>query len=178
MTTKLNGLKYTALSAILAIAALAPTSHAAPGTLADSPLFLTNPVEPNILFLLDDSGSMDWGLMTEEDSGIMWLGCDYYYAQPAADNDYYWMVPTEEALQAQGEAAPYGGVWRAWNRDYNKVYYDPRLTYTPWPGENDDGVLYTDINPTAAPIDPYDPSDGVVDLTADTTYDTDYCDSS
>ena len=85
------------------------------------------------------------------------------------------MVPTEEALQAQGEAAPYGGVWRAWNRDYNKVYYDPRLTYTPWPGENDDGVLYTDANPTAAPIDPYDPSDGVVDLTADTTYDTDYC---
>ena len=36
------------------------TSHAAPGTLADSPLFLTTPVQPNIALMLDDSGSMGW----------------------------------------------------------------------------------------------------------------------
>ena len=75
--------------------------------------------------------------------------------QPAADNNEYWIVPTEAALAAQGFAAPYSGVWRAWNSDYNKVYYDPTTTYTPWPGENASGNLYSSSNPLAAPIDPY-----------------------
>ena len=82
----------------------------APGTIADSPLFLSNSVEPNVLFMLDDSGSMDWGLMTGENSGIMNVGCAYYYAQPAPDNDYFWVLATEEELINRGIAAPYGGV--------------------------------------------------------------------
>lgn len=34
-------------------------------SLADSPLFLTTPVEPNINMVLDDSGSMSWGYMPD-----------------------------------------------------------------------------------------------------------------
>ncbi len=151
------------------------TAHSAPGTLSDSPLFLSNTVEPNILFTIDDSGSMDWGLMTTENSGIMTVGCEYYYAQPAPDNDYYWTVATEAALQAQGIAAPYGGVWRAWNKDYNKVYYDPEITYSPWPGEDSNGNLYRDANPVAALYNPYTPLTGALNLTATTSYTTDYC---
>ena len=151
-------------------------SSAAPGTLSDSPMFLTNPVEPNILFMVDDSGSMDWGLMTSENSGIMDLGCSYYYTHPATDNEDYWMVPTEAGLISQGIAAPYGGVWRAWSVGYNKLYYDPTVTYTPWPGESASGALYTNANPAAAPIDPYVNGGGTVDLTTATTYSTDYCD--
>ena len=163
-------------SALLAAASLAPASAlAAPGSISDVPLFLTSPVEPNILFLVDDSGSMDWGLMTEENDGIMSLRCPYYYAQPAADNDYYWVVPTEEALAARGFAPPYSGVWRAQNSDYNRLYYNPRITYVPWPGENGIGALYTNANPTAAPLDPYNPAAGTVDLTTRTTFRTDYC---
>lgn len=158
------------------MASLSPTlSVAAPGTLADSPLFLTNPVEPNIFFLVDDSGSMDWGLMTEELEGIMYFGCSYYYAQPAPDNRDIYIVPSEEGLQAQGIAAPYGGVWRAWNPEYNKVYYNPRITYTPWPGTDTNGNTYANSDPAAALIDPYDPAAGTQNLIADTTYDTDYC---
>lgn len=178
MATTLNGLKYTAVSALLACMAIGPaTSFAAPGTLADTPLFLTNPVEPNILFLVDDSGSMDWGLMTKQDSGIVSGDCgfNYYYTHPTVDNDDVWVVPTEKGLQDVGVAAPYGGVWRAWNRDYNRIYYDPSLTYTPWPGENAAGVLYVDANPLAAPINPQQPSAGVVDLTATSGYITHHC---
>ena len=153
----------------------AGAAYAAPGALADSPLFLTNAVEPNILFLVDDSGSMDWGLMTEEDSGIVWLGCPYYYTHATDDNDDFWVVPTEEGLQAQGVAAPYGGVWRARSRYYNKAYYDPRVTYVPWPGENSAGALYGDADPAAAPIDPFLPASGTVNLTAPSSFDTDYC---
>ena len=177
--TTINGMtpfKTMAASAALSLAMFGPhAAVAAPGTLSDSPLFLSNSVEPNILFMLDDSGSMDWGLMTTENSGIMNLGCDYYYAQPAPDNDYTWVVATEASLAAAGIAAPYGGVWRAWSKDYNRLYYDPEITYTPWPGQNSSNVLYTDANPTAALYDPYVPATGSMDLTVPTTYTTDYC---
>lgn len=165
-----------AAAAALSIVALAPTvAESAPGTLSDTPLFLTNPVEPNIFFMVDDSGSMDWGVMTEESEGLMNLGCAYYYTQPADDNDYTYIVPSEDALKDAGVAAPYGGVWRAWNADYNRVYYDPTITYTPWPGVDDTGTPYGDVNPAAAPENPYDPGGDTRNLTSTTSYTTDYC---
>jgi len=151
------------------------TASAAPGTLAESPLFLSNTVEPNILFAIDDSGSMDWGIMTTENSGIMNLGCAYYYVQPAPDNDYYWMVATEQALKSKGVAAPYLGVWRGWNSDYNRLYYDPKLTYSPWSGEDVNGNLYKNANPVAALYNPYTPASGAMNLTTTTSYRTNNC---
>ncbi len=166
----------TALTSLLTCALLGPmVALSAPGTLADSPLFLSNAVEPNILFMLDDSGSMDWGLMTTENSGIMVVGCRYFYAQPAPDNDYFWVLATEEELKSRGVAAPYGGVWRAWNKDYNRLYYDPNVTYTPWPGENNKNNLFANANPAAAPYNPYTPSTGSRNLTVSTSYTTDFC---
>lgn len=176
MRASIRKISITASSTLLGVLSIAPaTALSAPGTLADVPLFLTNPVEPNIFFLVDDSGSMDWGLMTEQTNGIMNLGCAYYYAQPAADNDYTWVVPTEAGLASRGIAAPYGGVWRARNADYNRLYYDPTITYTPWPGEDGGNALLVDANPTAVPLDPYVPSAGTVDVTSRTTFRTDYC---
>jgi len=176
MTRIIHKSASVASSLACTIAMLASASaSAAPGTLADTPLFLTNPVEPNVLFLVDDSGSMDWGLMTSEDEGIMILGCEYYYTQPADDNDYYWIVPSEEGLQTQGIAAPYGGVWRAWNSAYNRLYYNPRVTYTPWPGVNSAGATFGNANPAAAPYNAYNASSGTIDLTGVVSYSTDYC---
>ena len=176
MLTGKYPLKLVVTSIASAAVLLGPlTTSAAPGTLSDSPMFLTNPVEPNVLFMVDDSRSMDWGLMTPENSGIMQLGCEYYYVQPADDNNEDWVVPTEGALRAQGIVAPYGGVWRGWSKDYNKLYYDPSITYRPWPGENSGGLLYGNSNPTAAPIDPYVAGGDTVNLVEPTTYETDYC---
>ena len=167
----------TALSTgvLVTVATASTTIEAAPGTLADAPLFLTNPVEPNVLFLVDDSRSMDWGLMTRETEGLMLLGCEYYYAQPAVDNIDYWIVPTEEALKDRGIAPPFGGVWRAWNPDYNRLYYNPAVTYTPWAGTNAGGSAFGNASPTAAPYDPYNPASGTIDLTTAKSYSTDYC---
>ena len=36
-----------------------PAAQAAPGTLANVPLFLTTPVQPNVMLMIDNSGSMD-----------------------------------------------------------------------------------------------------------------------
>ena len=83
-----KSLRLATATCLGTLALLGPlTVAAAPGTLSDSPMFLTNPVEPNILFMVDDSGSMDWGIMSGESNGVMNLGCGYYYVQPAADND-------------------------------------------------------------------------------------------
>jgi type IV pilus assembly protein PilY1 len=172
MKYKFKAFRAAATAALLTSALLSPlTGLAAPGTLADSPLFLSNSVEPNVLFVLDDSGSMSWGLMTPENNGVMRVAsCTYDDAQPSPDAGSGQIPPTEAALIAKEIAAPYGGVWRAWNKDYNKVYYDPTVTYTPWPGENDAGVRYARANPLAALYDPYDADGGTVNLTLPVSY--------
>ena len=61
--------KSSLAHSILAIVfTVAPVENAisAPGTLPAAPLFLSTLVEPNVYFTLDDSGSMDWGIMVTE----------------------------------------------------------------------------------------------------------------
>ncbi len=41
------------------IAFVAPSAQAAPGPLANAPLFLATPVQPNVMIMIDNSGSMD-----------------------------------------------------------------------------------------------------------------------
>ena len=66
----------------------------------------------------------------------------------------------------------YEGVWRARNSEFNELYYDPDQTYEPWVyGLDASGNEFTEANPTAARLDPYDPTN-VVDLTALQAYST------
>ncbi len=59
MATKIHSRRRTWLNVLAPILVLSPlASHSAPGTLPDIPLFLSASAEPNILFLLDNSGSM------------------------------------------------------------------------------------------------------------------------
>ena len=102
----------TALALALALLLQLPTqSYAGQLSLATSPLFLGTAVEPNIFLLSDDSGSMDWDIMTISDQGrISLVGAtattDYSYVLPAADNNYSStssngrILPSEEAVQA------------------------------------------------------------------------------
>jgi type IV pilus assembly protein PilY1 len=47
--------------------------HAAPGALSDIPLFTSSNVPPNVFFEVDDSGSMDWEVLTK----AHWHYCAY-----------------------------------------------------------------------------------------------------
>ncbi|KAF0193005.1 MAG: type IV pilus assembly protein PilY1 [Gammaproteobacteria bacterium] len=177
-TYHLNKLSSAALSATFSVLTLisAQPVAAAPGAISQAPLYLSTTVEPNIFFLTDDSGSMDWGVMTSETDGLIYLGgYAYYYTHPAAENDWYFIVPTEEYLtSSKGVAAPAAGVWRAWYSGYNKMYYNPSVTYLPWPGKDSGGTAYGPASPTAARYNPYSSSVGTTNLTATTSYDTDY----
>ena len=194
-----NALQKTCAATLAAVLIFAPgISMATQLSLATAPLFLSAPVKPNIFFLSDDSGSMDWNLMTTEDDGIIdpgppgcgnigwgdggWWNRVYFYTHPtpgisgtalAPGRNHYnglylprsYVAPTEEELIARGVATPYGGVWRAWNKDYNGMYYDPAVKYTPWEGVNVSGIAYSDAPAAAAPYNPFRPADGTINLT-------------
>lgn len=182
---------------MLALMVSAPcVAVAAQLNLSSTPLFLSTAAKPNIMFLSDDSGSMDWGIATSEGNSVLDLSlfCRYYYTHPmpgiataassparnAFQNAFSSLsdsgvVPTEAALSADGHASPYRGVWRARYHGYNKVYYNPDTRYSPWEGVSSTGTLYSNAPPTAAPYDPYRPADGTFNLASTASFRTVYC---
>jgi len=105
---------------------------AIPLTLADKPMYLGNTAKPNLVFVMDDSGSMGWDYIPDEvpDNNT----CKTGSSCSAGDPPYY--------------AAP-----------YNKAFYNPEYTYTP--GLDVYGNLMTAQNATntstwtAVDRDPY-----------------------
>ncbi len=178
-------LYFTVVSTLVMVSNVGYTG---PLDLSNTVLEVSTGVEPNIIVLNDDSGSMDWGLMTPEREGRMHLpnggttggNFVYYYAHPdngvttgatpPASNASFFVMPSEDFLNAQGVAAPYLGVWRARNVDYNKVYYNPETTYKPWAGVDNSGTTYADASATNALYNPYDAAQGGLDLTTTHTY--------
>lgn len=162
-----------------------------PLDLADSPLFIGVTAKPNLLFLIDDSGSMDWEVVSKDaDHGGRFTGTqpDGADADGAgsvkhrdADDDgeadcdfddgsfhgYMYIVEFGSNNYGDGGNDCYTAddeAWRIRNHDFNPVYYNPARQYTPWAGLDADGETFADIDPTNAPNDPYDPTERI-DLT-------------
>ena len=200
MDSKPNFLNSRLLALILPILFLSPLATiAAPGTLSNSPLFATTSAEPNILFVLDDSGSMDWEVMANTDSGVYevttnpatggsiwwffynhWDQMIYTYINQIGDNTYSfpyshlsYVAPTQAYVDGMSDATARNaitGVWRVRSHKYNKIYYNPKVNYTPWAGVDSAGNAYTDANPTQALVNPYYPGNGTINLTTNKTY--------
>lgn len=138
---------------VLTLNWLAPV-QSAPGTLADSPLFTANNVPPNVFIELDDSGSMDWEVLTKK----FWHGCAYNISDNCGwlvDNGLFRMHTGTswqyfEYLYDNGDDAYSNSCdssrrtldlcttavqeadWRIRNAAVNVMYYDPAVKYTPW----------------------------------------------
>jgi len=80
---------------------------------------------PIIMFVLDDSGSMDWEFIVDGQSdGLFDGGYAYLFGNPG-DNAYTWgYVPLSSTQRKKWKATWYG---------YNKMYYNPKNDYYPWP---------------------------------------------
>ena len=135
--------------------AASTTAQAAEMALARSPLFLGTQISPNIFFMLDDSGSMDWETLTVDyqyyenywssstnravvDDGTFLgfassgdcTGRDLYYYifeySTNRDNVY--------SSRCELEGSPEVAVrdWRIRNSNLNIMYYNPAATYQPW----------------------------------------------
>lgn len=130
--------------------------------IAQTPLFLTSSVDPNVMFVLDDSGSMQWEV-TPDDYILpyyMFRKVDSMYGGLGYTN--YVASPRYNATDANEKAT--ARALRSYT--LNKSYYDPSVTYRPW--VKADGTSYANASPTAAPHHPIR-SLGTRNLTINTT---------
>ncbi|MDV7392888.1 hypothetical protein RZS08_16075 [Arthrospira platensis SPKY1] len=95
--------------------------------IAQTPLFLTSSAEPNIMFILDDSGSMHWEI-TPDDA----LVAEYMFPRAAGNyggSDYTNRVPSSRSELAQTTNAAERATAAAMRSFHvNKSYYNPAIT--------------------------------------------------
>ncbi len=166
------GLAKACLAGLLLI--LMEVAAAAPSQL---PLLSRDGLEgsPNVMFTLDDSGSMDWSYMPDDldhtGSILFGMGAFSTGVDPAENTrtpyPRYQFVATDD-----------GDLFTARFRSsaVNRIYYDPAVRFMPW--SKADGTTMTDSSPAAARIDPMNAALGSADLTATATVNNVWCLSS
>ena len=127
--------------------------------IAQKPLFLTSRVDPNIMFTLDDSGSMHWEHMPDRTE---FRFSNYMFPRPNGlygGDDYSNQVPSFED----------NNIYNYYGRsaENNGVFYNPDITYSPWMGA--DGNLMPNATPTNALYNPAIPNLGGLNLTSQQT---------
>jgi type IV pilus assembly protein PilY1 len=137
-------------AAAFAFSALTFGSAQASVNIANAPLFTTTNVEPNIMFVIDDSGSMHWETMPDDLT---------YKVGTAIGSLLMWVYPRVTGLHggtdyANTHIVRFTGNLAAQARSahVNKVYYNPSITYRPW--MNADGTEMPNAPITAAPNRP------------------------
>ncbi|HYP82897.1 pilus assembly protein [Variovorax sp.] len=122
------------LAVAVALAGAAPAARAAATDLADVPLSVQTGVKPNVLFILDNSGSMGWGSITGTDT-------DAEYTARG------WSTSGQKDMRAY------------YSPSYNRLYYDPAVTYLPPATYDATAEGFTRpgsaSDPHDAPVDPY-----------------------
>lgn len=166
-----------------------PGEVSLPFNLAESPLEQTTGVKPNVLLMMDDSGSMDWHISTASNSSdaVVQLSnepiaigqataTNYHYLWPLQDNTYGpsslvgRILPTEAALALEPATAGNGfGAWRARHHQFNVLYYNPSVQYQPWAGFDRLNQPFDAAIPQAVRLDPIDPS-ATINLTIPLSY--------
>lgn len=122
--------------------------------LSNVPLQTGATVPPNVMFLLDDSGSMRWGFMPDELVTRL-------------------VISGDRDIENCTNVVSYGGysnlcALNMAGRNYltsshlNKAYYDPKLTYSP--PVRADGSLFPNASFSAAWIDGYNSNSATVNL--------------
>lgn len=140
---KTSGKWSAALCAFVATLLALPVNAAV--AIPDDPLTTGNRVAPNILFILDDSGSMAWRYMYNVDLTRI-TGANGFESARTGDNR------TVDATYTTTSTTPYG----IYDQNYrtNTVYYNPTQNYEPWvqangndmAGGTDYANAYSDIN--------------------------------
>lgn len=168
----MNELKSFAASFLVSVVALYPaTAQSANLSLSDTPLFVSTGVKSNIMLIVDDSGSMDSEVLFPTNDGALWWD-ENIRSAVAADgglifgpglNKFVYLFPNGQSGSYDGRRVygdgnrdhfaipPTGQFAFARSPDYNKAYYDPRISYKPWPSYA--GLTFADVPKEAAPYD-------------------------
>lgn len=140
-----NSLRHVLQSSLVAVFLAFPIIGWA-GPVSDRPLFIDAAVDHNLMFVVDDSGSMDWEIIAPA------------VGEKKAINSYYLFNPGSNSTYTDGDRL-YGN-WYEFSREYyylrsntyNYQYYDPNEKYNPWPSGKTNLFKSADI--TDAKMDP------------------------
>jgi type IV pilus assembly protein PilY1 len=122
---------------VLLVFTLIGNGPASATDIATAPLVTsaTSSVLPNVMFVLDDSGSMDWDYLPDwsndrhckDTGGGYGAACCASSGSGSGTNNSCW-------TSSSSSSAPFG-TWRGHppylSGDFNGVYYSPTITYTP-----------------------------------------------
>ncbi len=131
MKTKFAKMLGAVVLQAMLLGSLSSTVGAAIST---NPPLVATKVAPNIMFTLDDSGSMRWEEMPDNITNN-----DYGFAQPAnlyrngesASNSYTGFETTGTSLDIRHFRSSF----------VNKIYYNPAVTYSPWVNADGSSML-------------------------------------
>lgn len=169
----------------LAIAlALASQQVAAEVSMSSSPLLTAVSVSPNVFFVLDDSGSMQWermpgDIMRNSGSGAGGNDHGYLFPLPAVNGSSLGTYSGSgtgnygDDMPDFDDSTPDNVRYRS--SQVNAIFYNPNVDYEPWVtnagGTSLTGVPYFagtgggQIDPTAAPYNPARTGVGTLNLT-------------
>jgi type IV pilus assembly protein PilY1 len=177
------------LAAGLIALQLAQPALAAPTDISQMPLGATNQATPNIIFGVDDSGSMDSEVLLPTNDGALWwdgnqrrfwdnTGKLNFNTNGVAGSSggttwykYVYLFPNgsgtgsriySDATFDHFAIAPTGAYAFLRSADYNPLYYNSTVTYNPWPPAYIAGATrtYAAVNPSGAPSHPALPTSG------------------
>jgi type IV pilus assembly protein PilY1 len=104
--------------------------------ISDAPLYSSFQAAPaNVMFILDDSGSMNFEILTNETDteftipGLATNANKRYVFNDPGDHTY--------SMTTQGILGHQRRYWKSQFSGYNKMYYDPLVSYVPWPNKSD-----------------------------------------
>src|SRR5690606_33182620 len=115
-------------------------------TLSDKPLFLESNVAHNLMFVVDDSGSMDFEVLAPAVGAVGAIIEGYLFdVGMARSTGNYWSTTYWYDGKRLTTRTAYDYTRRYFylrSTEYNRSYYDPSVTYLPWP--KGDGSRYDD----------------------------------
>jgi len=109
--------------------------------IASVPLQTGSTVPPNIMFILDDSGSMQFEITPED-----LTNGQIYYVFPRASGVYGSGDYNHFVVSPRGDVYAYSAAARSFH--FNSNYYNPAVTYSPWINSN--GEYFDDADPECA----------------------------
>lgn len=162
------------ISAGLLCGFIGSTSFGAVTDLANAPLITASSttVLPNLMFVLDASGSMAWDFLPDS---VGYRNGGPYQAQ----NCRSWSSGSESRTQCSDGSSSSRREAPYYASQYNRVFYDPTITYTPGvdPSSTIVGaavVRPSQTNPNSVDLNSYDGGSGSIDLTTQFP-DVQYC---
>ncbi len=155
---------YARFALFASAIASSPLALSADNGVSQIPLAVKNTVAPNIMFTLDDSGSMYWEVIPDQPGLFTYL----FYLFPRTTNIYGTKTDSYIRDGSTVDTDPANRNSRFYRSAAgNPLYYNPAIRYRPW--SKADGSLWAPADPRSASMNPGKSDAPKVDLQADMT---------